>query len=335
MQRSPSRTARRVAQHLALRVARDAVAALQHRRRVERAQRALQARQHAPAQAFRRCSEGKGEPAPRAGPPEPDTSAGARLDAPGAAPSRPTACAAYSSRRRISRETQRAHSATRPSSSARDGLASSAAAVGVGARWSAAKSAMVKSVSWPTPTTTGIGQARMARATASSLNCPEVLDRAAAAHQQQHVALGARAGAREHRRDALGRARALHRDRIDDHRDRRVAPRERGQHVAQRRRGGRSEHADGARDAAAASRLAAASNRPSRSSLSLSRRKRSNSGPTPAAAHRLDGELEAAARLVERDQRARLDLHAFARLPVQSARRGCGTSRSRPARRRP
>ena len=28
-------------------------------------------------------------------------------------------------------------------------------AVGVGARWSAAKSAMVKSVSWPTPTTTG------------------------------------------------------------------------------------------------------------------------------------------------------------------------------------
>ncbi len=47
---------------------------------------------------------------------------------------------------------------------------SSAAADGVGARRSAAKSAMVKSVSWPTAEITGRGQAAMARATASSLN---------------------------------------------------------------------------------------------------------------------------------------------------------------------
>jgi hypothetical protein len=55
---------------------------------------------------------------------------------------------AYCSQRRISRETQRAPSAMRARSSAREGLASSAAAVGVAARRSAAKSAIVKSVSW-------------------------------------------------------------------------------------------------------------------------------------------------------------------------------------------
>ena len=55
------------------------------------------------------------------------------------------------------------------SSSARSGATSSAAAEGVGARRSATKSAMVKSVSWPTPLTTGKGLATMARARASSL----------------------------------------------------------------------------------------------------------------------------------------------------------------------
>ena len=47
---------------------------------------------------------------------------------------------------------------------------SSAAADGVGARRSATKSAIVKSVSWPTAETTGTRTAAMARATASSLN---------------------------------------------------------------------------------------------------------------------------------------------------------------------
>ena len=50
------------------------------------------------------------------------------------------------------------------------GAKSSAAAVGVGARLSATKSLMVKSTSWPTAETTGIGQVAMARATTSSLN---------------------------------------------------------------------------------------------------------------------------------------------------------------------
>src|SRR5436190_1075081 len=51
----------------------------------------------------------------------------------------------------------------------RSGLTSSAAAVGVGARRSATKSAIVKSVSCPMPVTTGTGHARIARATISSL----------------------------------------------------------------------------------------------------------------------------------------------------------------------
>ena len=46
----------------------------------------------------------------------------------------------------------------------------SAAAEGVGARRSAAKSARVTSLSWPTPTTTGNGDATTVRTTCSSLN---------------------------------------------------------------------------------------------------------------------------------------------------------------------
>ena len=51
----------------------------------------------------------------------------------------------------------------------RSGVASSAAAEGVGARRSATSSAMVWSVSWPTPDTTGMPEANMARATSSEL----------------------------------------------------------------------------------------------------------------------------------------------------------------------
>ena len=49
------------------------------------------------------------------------------------------------------------------------GTASSAAALGVGARRSAAKSAMVKSVSWPTAEMTGVSHSKIALATRSSL----------------------------------------------------------------------------------------------------------------------------------------------------------------------
>ena len=52
----------------------------------------------------------------------------------------------------------------------RSGTTSSAAADGVAARTSAAKSASVTSTSWPTPVTTGSGCATTARTTRSSLN---------------------------------------------------------------------------------------------------------------------------------------------------------------------
>jgi hypothetical protein len=49
------------------------------------------------------------------------------------------------------------------------GATVSAAAEGVGARTSATKSAIVKSVSWPMAETMGRSEAKMARATTSSL----------------------------------------------------------------------------------------------------------------------------------------------------------------------
>ena len=83
--------------------------------------------------------------------------------------SRSRRCVRLSIWRAIPRCNASAKLATSRNRSEREGAASSAAAVGVGARWSEAKSAMVKSVSCPTPLITGIGQLRMARASASSL----------------------------------------------------------------------------------------------------------------------------------------------------------------------
>ena len=96
------------------------------------------------------------------------------------------------------------------SSWARSGLTSSAAAVGVGARTSATKSAMVKSVSCPAR----YHRHRAGRHRARHhlfVERPQVFDAAAATAQDQHVALGPAAGQFEHGGDLLGRSRALHR----------------------------------------------------------------------------------------------------------------------------
>ena len=115
------------------------------------------------------------------------------------------------------------------------GTTSSAAAEGVGARASATKSAMVKSISWPTPVTTGSAQRMDGARHALIVERPQVLQRATAAREDQHVALGARRRAlqrRDERRHGCG---ALHRRRVDEHRRGRIAPRENVQDVAQRR----------------------------------------------------------------------------------------------------
>ena len=65
---------------------------------------------------------------------------------------------------------RRARLSIRVMSSARTGTAISAAAVGVGARTSAAKSISVTSVSWPTAEISGIMLSAAARTTISSLN---------------------------------------------------------------------------------------------------------------------------------------------------------------------
>ena len=178
---------------------------------------------------------------------------------------------------------------------------------------------MVKSVSWPTPTTTGMGRGADRPRQRLLVELPQVLDRAAAAHQEQHVALGAPAGAREHRHDALGGALALHGDRVDDHRDRRVAARQRGQDVAQRGRGERGQHADRARVRRQLA-LGGFVEQALALELLLEPQEALVERPDAGAAQAFDGELEAAARLVQGDQRARLDLHAVAQLPVE--RRG-------------
>ena len=79
-------------------------------------------------------------------------------------------CRCRSTWRRTQRRRRAARSCKRRSSSAESGATSSAAALGVGARTSAAKSEIVKSISWPIADTTGSSEAAIARATISSLN---------------------------------------------------------------------------------------------------------------------------------------------------------------------
>ena len=66
-------------------------------------------------------------------------------------------------------------------------VTNSAAADGVGARRSATKSAMVKSVSWPMAETTGSSEAAMARASPSSLKHGEIFQRPTATGEDDEI----------------------------------------------------------------------------------------------------------------------------------------------------
>ena len=122
-----------------------------------------------------------------------------------------------------------------PSHSSASGTTNSAAAEGVGARTSAAKSAIVKSISWPMPLTTGIGEAAMARANLSSLKAhrssrePPPRARISTSHSARRPA---RADGGD---DLRGRLRTLHGNGIDQYRYGRKAPRQHVQDVADRR----------------------------------------------------------------------------------------------------
>ncbi len=109
-------------------------------------------------------------------------------------------------RARASRDGDRAREEART----RCGLTSSAAAVGVGARTSAAKSAMVKSVSCPTPPTTGSALPAIARASTSSLKAHRSSIDPPPRHSDQHIRFAPRVRGLDHRGE-LRRPRALHR----------------------------------------------------------------------------------------------------------------------------
>ena len=75
----------------------------------------------------------------------------------------------------------------RPQNSSFAATTISAAADGVGARRSATKSAMVTSVSWPTAEITGTGDARNRARDDFLVERPEILDRSAAASDDDDV----------------------------------------------------------------------------------------------------------------------------------------------------
>ena len=221
---SPAREARARGAHVAARVAHDAVAAREHLRGVEVRERI--ARPHVPrareAPLQRRRGAREARSRARAA-----TSGSARRmrAAPGARRSRvaldalgrreqpargdgPGAARGSRAMRRRSRRRRRASSRDALAASAsRSGLAAAAAAVGVGARRSATKSAMVKSVSWPTPLTTGMARGGDRARHDLLVEGPQVLEASAAAADDEHVDLGARVGrARSRARSAPPRA---------------------------------------------------------------------------------------------------------------------------------
>ena len=124
---------------------------------------------------------------------------------------------------------------------------SSAAAEGVGARRSATKSAMVKSVSWPTAETTGRRDAAMARATRSLLKAarsssdPPPRASTITSTRPERVQFGQRG------LNLGGRRVALHGDREEQHVEAGVAAADDVEEVANHRAGGRGDDADGAR----------------------------------------------------------------------------------------
>ena len=142
--------------------------------------------------------------------------------------------------------------------SARSGTTSSAAADGVGARTSAAKSASVTSTSCPTPHTTGIGCATTARTTRSSLNDHRssseppprariVTDGASSARPAAARSPDPALEPPQRGHDARRRARRPAPGRDEDDAGQRPAPREHVAHVAPDGAGRRRDDGDDAR----------------------------------------------------------------------------------------
>ncbi|CUJ09944.1 Uncharacterised protein [Achromobacter sp. 2789STDY5608621] len=144
------------------------------------------------------------------------------------------------------------------------------------------------------------------------VEAPEVLDAAAAAHQQQRIDLATGVRQADLRGQPAGRVGALHRRRIDDDRHLRRAPRQRRQHVAQRGGMQRGDHADGARHRhrfALARRIEQAF----RVQLLFQAQEGFVQIAQAGAAHGVDLQLVVAARFVQRHPDPDFDLVARAR----------------------
>ncbi|CAG2155483.1 hypothetical protein LMG19282_04945 [Cupriavidus campinensis] len=141
---------------------------------------------------------------------------------------------------------------------------------------------------------------------------PEILDAATAPAQDQHVAFAPRTGNIEHGGDLLRRAGALHRHRIDDDRHMGRAALERGQHVAHGRGLERGDHANRARVARNGS-FAFGIEQTGLGKFFLETQESLVKIAHAGAAHRLHAQLQLAARLVHRHQRAHFHRLPFAR----------------------
>mmetsp|Transcript_1418 Transcript_1418/g.4232 ORF Transcript_1418/g.4232 Transcript_1418/m.4232 type:complete len:279 (-) Transcript_1418:340-1176(-) len=155
---------------------------------------------------------------------------------------------------------------------------------------------------------------------------PEVFQRAAAAHQQQHIDLGALVRGAQRLHQGRRRVCALYRAGVDDDLDMWGPARQRGQHVMQGRTGAGRDDADAARVAgqgALGVLVEQALGGQSRPQLQEQLIQGTGAGPP----HRLDDELQFAARLIHSDPAAQLDQGTVCRREIEH-RRGASKHRA-------
>ena len=159
------------------------------------------------------------------------------------------------------------------------------------------------------------------------IEAPEIFNAAAAAHQQQGIHFGALIGQPHLRGQPAGRVGALHRGRIDDDGNLRRAPGQCRQHIAQRGRVQRGDHADrpGQRRQLA---LARRVEQPLERQLLLEPQKGFVQVAQPGPPHGVDLQLVVAARFVQRHARPDLDLVAGPR--DEPHRAGAAAEHDRP-----
>ena len=131
------------------------------------------------------------------------------------------------------RSLRESNSSSVASRSVRFGVASSAAAVGVGARKSLTKSAIVKSVSWPTPLITGMAEPVIARATPSSLKAHKSSIEPPPARNEDHIWFNGFVEGFQGCYDARGSFIALNRSRSEDYMNYGIAAPDGIEHISQ------------------------------------------------------------------------------------------------------